>query len=44
MLANLSVSPGTITALADIFGSLVGAFGSSTGTWEATLTFGEHHV
>ena len=33
MLANLSTSPGTMTALAAIFGSLVGALGSSIGTW-----------
>jgi len=29
----VSMSPGTITALAAIFGSLVGALGSSFGTW-----------
>jgi hypothetical protein len=29
----LSMSPGTITALAAIFGSLVGALGSSLSTW-----------
>ena len=33
MLAIRSMSPGTITALAAIFGSLVGALGSSAGTW-----------
>jgi len=33
MLANLSTSPGTMTALAAIFGSLVGALGSSISTW-----------
>jgi hypothetical protein len=29
----LSMTPGTVTALAAIFGSLVGALGSSISTW-----------
>jgi hypothetical protein len=33
MLGDVSMSPGTITALAAIFGSLVGALGSSVSTW-----------
>jgi hypothetical protein len=32
-LGNVSMSPGRITALAAIFGSLVGALGSSVSTW-----------
>ena len=33
MLGNVCMSPGTITPLAAIFGSLVGALGSSVSTW-----------
>jgi hypothetical protein len=32
-LGDVSMSPGSITALAAIFGSLVGALGSSISTW-----------
>jgi hypothetical protein len=32
-VADFSMSPGSITALAAIFGSLVGALGSSVSTW-----------